>query len=170
MELDWTDETKETEDTVDCWLLTQCMFGTKFWGAAVWCSKHDTIFQFFPSQFSHHFSLIFLLFLLYLIPLSHLFSYIHSDILRYYWRIRIYGKIHSRTQLTDLSPLNRIRKYQQINILWHLILNPYYSHQNTKPSKPHIVFLKYVGHPWTCFCPLKAKFHILMTGKWLRPL
>jgi hypothetical protein len=34
--------------------------------------------------FSHHFSLIFLLFLLYFLSLSNFFSYIHSDILRYY--------------------------------------------------------------------------------------
>jgi hypothetical protein len=106
----------------------------------LWCSKYDTNFQFFPSQFSHQFSLIFLLFLFYLFSLSHFFSYIHSEILRYYWRIRIYGKIHSRTQLTDLSPLNRISKYQQINILRHLNLNPYYSRQNTKPSKYHRFF------------------------------
>jgi hypothetical protein len=125
-----THDRDETPQQSQWWFGT---FSTVTLQQTVWCSKHATNFQFFILS-------IFLLFLLYSFSLSHFFSFIHSDILRYYWRIRIYGKIHSRTQLTALSPLNQIRKYQQINILCHLILNPYYSHQNTKPSKPHRLF------------------------------
>jgi hypothetical protein len=50
----------------------------------LWCSKYDTNFQVFSFSFFPSFSLIFLLFLLYFFSLSHFFSYIHSDTLRYY--------------------------------------------------------------------------------------
>jgi hypothetical protein len=90
------------------------------------------IFNFYSFYFSPNSSL-------FLFSFS-FFSYINSDIFQYYWRIRIYGKIHSRTQLTDSSPLNQIRSYGQIDIFSHLNLNPYYSHQNKKPSKPHRLF------------------------------
>ena len=34
----------------------------------------------------------------------------------------------------------------------------------------HILFLQIVGNPWTCFCPLNAKFLSLKTIKSLQPL
>jgi hypothetical protein len=92
----------------------------------LWCSKHDTNFQILFYLFFSSFSLIFLFFLLYFFSLSHFFSDIHSDILIYYWRIRIYGKLHSRVRLAEYSLLIRIRSYSQINIfcrdnpvIWH---------------------------------------------------
>jgi hypothetical protein len=36
----------------------------------------------------------------------------------------------------------------------------------SKVLRRNMTFLKYVGHPWTLFCPLKAKCDILRTRKW----